>query len=38
MFATEPSRCLISMQVTRIDARRDESVALKINGLAIIGR
>jgi len=32
------SRCLISMQVTRIDARRDESVALKINGLAIIGR
>src|SRR3546814_3813640 len=32
------SRCLISMQITRIDTRRDQSVALKIDSLAIIGR
>ena len=32
------SRCLIGMQIPRIDARRDQSVALKIDGLAIIGR
>jgi hypothetical protein len=26
------------MQITRIDTRRDQSVALKIDSLAIIGR
>jgi hypothetical protein len=33
-----PARCLVGMDVTLIDASRDQRIALKVHRLAVVGR